>query len=211
MRYLTGPVLLLLLLVMNGCGKQNHVAGGSPARTLTQKEIDEKHAANFLTGAKDFRDDGHPKYAISTLNELLEKFPDSESAVEAKKMLAELEKTPLNAETNANDHKSGENITVRGLLRHFPQDVKSTEAWLGHEFMVGETPIRITEKVPHNALMNMVGENVEIEGLWNAGKKWEPPKPAEEEFQLQTPTYPEGVVVVRGAGIEASSVKKVEK
>ena len=211
MRHLTGSILLLFLLVMIGCGKQNPVgAGGPPARTLTQKEIDEKHAANFLAGAKDFQNDGHPKYAINTLKELLERFPDSESAVEAKQMLAEIEKQNPDAETEANVRESGETIAVRGLLRHFPQDVKSAEAWLGHEFMVGDTPIRITEKVPRDVLINLVGENVEIEGLWNAGKKWEPPKPAEEGFQLQTPSYPEGVTVVTGAGIEASSVTKIE-
>ena len=212
MRHLTGSILLLFLLVMTGCGKKNPVgAGGPPARMLKQKEIDEKHAANFLAGAKDFQNDGHPKYAINTLKELLEQFPDSESAVEAKQMLAEIEKQKPDAETEANDRELGETIAVQGLLRHFPQDVKSTEAWLGHEFMVGETPIRITEKVPRDVLINMVGENVEIEGLWNAGEKWEPPKPAEEGFQLQYPLYPEGSTVVRGAGIEASSVTKIDK
>jgi hypothetical protein len=90
-------------------------------------------------------------------------------------------------EMAAKDRGSAEKITVRGLLRHYPQDVKSTEAWLGHEFIVGETPIRTTEKVPRDVLMKMVGENVEIEGLWNAGEKWEPPKPAEETMAVNRP------------------------
>lgn len=106
--------------------------------------------------------------------------------------------------------EAGKTISVRGVLKHFPQDVKSTEAWLGHEFMVDETPIRTTEDVSAEVLKEMVGETVEIEGRWNAGKNWEPPKPTEEEFNLQRPTYPEGVSVVRGSGIEASSVRKVE-
>lgn len=209
MRHLIGSILLMFLLLMTGCGKQNPVgAGRTPAITvLTQKEVDEKHAANFLDAAKDFQKDGQSKHTINTLNVLLDKYPESDAANEARQILAEIEKQKI-AEK---DRESGETITVRGLLKQSPQDVKSTEAWLGHEFMVGETPIRPTEEVPREVLITMVGEIVEIEGLWNAGKKWEPPKPAEEGFQLQTPTYPEGVTVVTGAGIEASSATRIEK
>ena len=115
-----------------------------------------------------------------------------------------------NEKIGVEDAESKETITVRGLLRHLPQDVKSTEAWLGHEFMVGDKPIRPAEAITRDELMNMVGETVEVEGLWNAGKKWEPPKPTEEGFSLQRPSYPEGVIVIRRSGVEATSVKKVE-
>jgi outer membrane protein assembly factor BamD (BamD/ComL family) len=85
---------------LTGCNPQTNPAGagGRPAG-LTQKEIDERHAANFLNAAKDFQDDGHPKYAVDTLKELLEQFPDSEAAVEARQMLTELE--PLANEPEA--------------------------------------------------------------------------------------------------------------
>ena len=208
MKHLNGSILLIFLLVLTGCGKPNPGGtGGPPARMLTQKEIDERHAANFLAGAKDFQNDGHPKYALNTLKELLEQFPDSEAAVEAKQMVAEIEKQ----QAAKKDRESGKAVTVRGLLKQYPQDVKSTKAWLGHEFMVGETPIRPTEEVPREVLITMVGENVEIEGLWNAGKTWEPAKPEDERFQLQAPSYPEGTTIVTGSGIEAASVKKVEE
>lgn len=206
MKNTTGSILLLSLLIVIGCSKPNPVGpNGPPAGMLSQKEIDEKHAANFLAGAKDFQNEGHSPNAINTLNELLELFPDTEAAVEAKQMLAEIEE-----QETSEEHESKEKTTVRGLLKQYPQDVKSAEAWLGHEFMIGETPIRPTEEVPREVLITMVGENVEIEGLWNAGKKWEPAKPEDEEFHLQTPSYPEGVVIVRGSGIEASSVRKIK-
>lgn len=65
--------------------------------------------------------------------------------------------------------------------------------------------------MPRDVLIEMVGEDVEIEDPWNAGKKWQHPTPTEEGFYLQSPSYPEGVTVIRGAGIEDSSVIKVEK
>ena len=104
----------------------------------------------------------------------------------------------------------GKKVTARGLLNHFPQDVKSDAAWLGHEFKIGETPIRATEAVPREILLKMVGENVEIEGTWNPGQQFKSPEPEDEEFGLQRPEFIEGINVVRGDGIEATSAKKVE-
>lgn len=93
MKHSTSSILLIFLLIMTGCGKPNPVGTGgtAPARMLTQQEVNEKHAANFLAGAKDFQKDGHPKYAANALKELLEQFPDSRAADEAKQMLAEIE------------------------------------------------------------------------------------------------------------------------
>lgn len=92
MKQLIRSTLLFLLLVLTGCGESNPVAAeGGPAELLTQAEIAESHALNFLASAKDFQDDGQPKYALSTLQELLEQFPDTEAAVEAKQMIAEIE------------------------------------------------------------------------------------------------------------------------
>jgi outer membrane protein assembly factor BamD (BamD/ComL family) len=39
---------------------------------------------------KDYLKDGHPKYAANTLQELLEQFPDSQAADEAKQLLGEI-------------------------------------------------------------------------------------------------------------------------
>ena len=205
----------VITLILTGCdnGPQNPAgAGSNPAPTVLIPEgLNERHAANFLSMARDLQKDGESKQAIEVLNELLTLYPKSDAADEARKLLADLKNRSLDAWAAAGDHDPGEMVTTRGLLAHFPQDVKSTEAWMGHEFMVGETPIRTTEKVPRDALMKMVGQKVEIEGMWNAGKKWEPPKPAEEGFQSQTPSFPEGVTVATVSGIEASSVRQLEE
>lgn len=58
---------------------------------LTQREVDEEHAANFLAAAKDFQQEGQPKHAANTINNLLEKYPKSDAANEARTILAELE------------------------------------------------------------------------------------------------------------------------
>lgn len=98
--------------------------------------------------------------------------------------------------------------TVEGILEYYPQDVKSMQAWLGHEFMVGETPIRPTEAVSSETLRKMVGKKVKVEGVWNAGEKWEQ---ADEEIHLQNPSFPEGEIVIRGSGIEAASVLNADE
>lgn len=212
MKPLTGSVLLILLLGVTGCGAQNPGgAGANPTQTTRIPEgLDERHAANFLAGAKHLQKIGEPKQAVETLNELIANYPGSDAADEARQILADLEEQEPDVKA-AGVHVSGEIVTARGVLIHFPQNVKSTEAWSGNEFMVGETPIRTTEEVPREVLMKIVGQHVEIEGRWKAGKKWEPPKPADEEFQLQTPSFPEGVTGSTGAGIEATSVKVIEK
>ena len=104
-----------------------------------------------------------------------------------------------------------ETKTVEGTLKFYPQDVKSVEAWLGHEFMVGETPIRPTEAVPAETLRKMVGQTVKIEGVWNPGQKWKQPQPTDDEAYLQNPSFPEGEIVIRGSGIEAASVLEVDQ
>jgi CubicO group peptidase (beta-lactamase class C family) len=94
-------------------------------------------------------------------------------------------------------------ITVRGVLRHFPQDVKSVEAWLGHEFTVDGTPVRPTQAVPAGELRKLVGKRVTVEGTWNAGEEW---KPEPGEQLLQTPEFREGQPVIVGSGVEATAV-----
>lgn len=101
--------------------------------------------------------------------------------------------------------------TAEGILEFYPQDVKSVEAWLGHEFMVGETPIRPTEAVPAETLRKMIGRTVKIEGVWNPGQKWKQPQPTDDEAYLQNPAFPEGEIVIRGSGIEAASVLDVDQ
>ena len=99
--------------------------------------------------------------------------------------------------------RHGDAVTVRGVLTHYPQDVKSVEAWLGHEFVVEGTPIRPTETVPAEKLLPLAGKAVRVEGTWNAGKEWQP---TEEEASLSTPVFPTGDPVMVGSGVEASTV-----
>ena len=103
--------------------------------------------------------------------------------------------------------ESSEPTSVTGVLQHFPQDVKSVEAWLGHEFMIGDTPIYPTSKLPHKQLLSLVGDKVTIEGTWNPGEEREP---APEGAQTPTPFGSEDGPVMVGFGIEAESVTRAD-
>ena len=118
---------------------------------------------------------------------------------------------------NPPDHrKVVEKMTALGILRHFPSDVKSVQAWYGHNFLVGDTPVIATDKVSEETLKGLIGELVAVTGTWNPGERW---KPTEEEFPVPTPQSilrdAEGVVdakgVVRGDGIEATTIKRAKK
>lgn len=213
MKQIAASVLISLLFVVVGCGKQNPAgATATPASSfLTQNEVDERHAANFLEAGKEYQQDGQTRNAKSTFKVLLDKYPNSDAAAEARQILAATEKQESGAGTTAGDVDSGEMISVRGLLKHYPQDVKSTEAWLGHEFMVGETAIRPTDDVSREFLLSIVGKTVEIEGPWNAGTKWEPTQPEDEAIQSATPLFPEGMSVMRDSGIEAKLARTIEE
>ena len=100
-----------------------------------------------------------------------------------------------------------EQRTVRGVLLHFPSDVKSAQAWYGYNFIVGDTPVIGTEKVPEEMLKRFVGLEVIVSGVWHPGEQW---KPTEEELSMQAPAHPDGEVVVRGDGIQAASIQPAE-
>ncbi len=103
--------------------------------------------------------------------------------------------------------KSVSQVSVHGVLWPFPQGVKSVEAWLGHEYMVGDTPIKPTTAVPTEQLLDLLGKTVMIEGSWNPGKEWEP---ANEEVQSPRPIFPKNEAVIRGSGIEASKIIRAD-
>lgn len=92
-------LVLLLLPLLAGCGKPTPAgAGGNPTQAARIPEgLDERHAANFLAGAKHLQEIGERKQAIETLNELIANYPESNAADEAKQLLAELEKPNVNA------------------------------------------------------------------------------------------------------------------
>jgi transcriptional regulator of heat shock response len=61
------------------------------AALFSQSELDERHAENFLTAAKDFKQDGQVKQAISTLKEVVEMYPETKAAQEAAGILKEIQ------------------------------------------------------------------------------------------------------------------------
>ena len=99
MKPLAASLLLIFPLIMTGCGTQNPTGGGpNPAPTVQISEgLNERHAANFLSGAKDLQKDGESEQAIEVLNELLTLYPKSDAADEAKQLLADLKKRSPNA------------------------------------------------------------------------------------------------------------------
>lgn len=98
--------------------------------------------------------------------------------------------------------------SARGTLKHFPQNVKSVQAWYGHEFMVGDTPVKATGAVSKEKLMSFVGQKVNVDGIWNPGEVW---NPTEEEQRLSNPVLAEEVEVVRGEGIEVLAIQALKE
>jgi hypothetical protein len=99
MKHSTGLVLMLVLPLLAGCGKPTPPgAGGKTTQSARIPEgLYERHAANFLAGAKHLQKIGEPKQAVASLNELVANYPESDAADEAKQILAELEKRNIDA------------------------------------------------------------------------------------------------------------------
>jgi hypothetical protein len=98
--------------------------------------------------------------------------------------------------------------SVRGVLQFYPSNVKSVQAWYGHNFMVDGTPILPTDQVPEDVLKKFVGKLVTVQGVWQPGKQW---KPSEEEKVMQMPVDPDKEVVIVGDGLRATMIALVER
>ena len=98
--------------------------------------------------------------------------------------------------------------TVSGLLEYFPENVRSTQAWYGHYYMVGGTPVIPTKEVPAETLQKFVDSEVVIQGVWYPGEKWNPT--TEEEKILPRPTDLDQHEVVRFDGVKISSIEQVK-
>lgn len=59
--------------------------------------------------------------------------------------------------------------SATGTLVYFPSDVQSQQAWYGHNFMVGDVPVKPTPIFPSEKLLKYVGKRVAVSGTWNAG------------------------------------------
>jgi hypothetical protein len=89
-------------------------------------------------------------------------------------------------------------------MTHVPANVKSLQAWQGHQFMVGSTPVIPTAAVPAKELKWHVEKSVVVSGIWHAGQPW---RPTEEEEKMPMPVYPDEQIIIRGDGLKVSSIQ----
>jgi hypothetical protein len=89
-------------------------------------------------------------------------------------------------------------------MKHIPANVRSSQAWQGHQFMVGSTPVIPTAAVPAKKLKWHVGKSVVVSGIWHAGQPW---RPTEEEKKMPIPVYPDEQIIIRGEGLKVSSIQ----
>ncbi|MDH3692675.1 MAG: hypothetical protein OEU36_24880 [Gammaproteobacteria bacterium] len=101
-------------------------------------------------------------------------------------------------------HPPPEQKTVQGVMKHVPANVRSSQAWQGHQFMVGSTPVIPTAAVPEKELEWHVGKSVVVSGIWDAGQEW---WPTEEEKNMPMPVYPDEQIIIRGEGLKVSSIQ----
>jgi len=89
-------------------------------------------------------------------------------------------------------------------MKHIPASVRSSQAWHGHQFMVGSTPVIPTAAVPEKELKWHVGKSVVVSGIWHAGQQW---RPTEEEKNMPMPVYRDEQIIIRGEGLKVSSIQ----
>lgn len=101
-------------------------------------------------------------------------------------------------------HAPPEQMTVQGVMKHIPASVRSSQAWHGHQFMVGSTPVIPTAAVPEKELKWHIGKSVVVSGIWHAGQQW---RPTEEEKNMPMPVDPDEPIIIRGDGLKVSSIQ----
>ena len=101
-----------------------------------------------------------------------------------------------------------EEKTARGVLKHFPSNVMSPQAWYGHYYMVDSTPILPTETVSEDILKKHIGNFVVVTGIWHPGEYW---RPTEGEMSMPMPVDSEKDVIIRNDGLKALSIIRVER
>lgn len=98
--------------------------------------------------------------------------------------------------------------TASGVLVHHPTDVRSVEAWRGHQFVVGEVAVQPSARVPEAELLRHVGKRVAVSGRWNPGVT---PDPASKGAPSQMPLSPKpGQPIVRGDGIVLETLRELD-
>lgn len=103
--------------------------------------------------------------------------------------------------------KQAKKMTVSGILKYFPDDVQSREAWYGHNFMVDDMPIQpfIIHK---EELLKYIGKRVKITGSWNKGTEFH------NDNQQVMPMPTEQITnesIIRNDGINAEKLETLNK
>jgi len=96
-----------------------------------------------------------------------------------------------------------EQVKIQGVLS-VEYSHKSVRSWMGHDVMVGDTPILPTEKVSLEVLKKFEGAVVVVTGVMYSDHVWEGPANEWEQYPLGM----EGTI--RGSGLKAFSIKKVQ-
>ena len=88
MKSIVRLIFLLSTLQLTACSnpKAKEASDTPSSSSMSQEELNERHAANFLAAAKSHQKEGQTKLAIEVIQELLEKYPDSKAAVEGKEL-----------------------------------------------------------------------------------------------------------------------------
>ncbi len=79
----------------------------------------------------------------------------------------------LAAELPSQNIKKNQQIEKTGVLLYFPPEVKSVEAWHGHEFKVGDLPLLPQTPEQKAQLQELLGQTITVRGTWFAGRSWQ--------------------------------------
>lgn len=98
--------------------------------------------------------------------------------------------------------------TASGILSYFPSHVQSHQAWHGHNFMLGDTPIQPTPEFPSEKLLRYVGKRIKVSGVWSKGTVWQND---EQQQALPMPIEAEqNQVIMRNDGILVQKLKLIK-
>ena len=85
---------------------------------------------------------------------------------------------------------------AEGILEYYSPNVQSSQAWYGHNFMLGDTPIKPSKDYPEEKLLKYVGKRIRVKGTWDAGKTEQPdPNLPMPQQNLAPVTRNDGIIV----------------
>lgn len=94
---------------------------------------------------------------------------------------------------------------AEGVLEYYPSDVQSSQAWYGHNFILGDTPIKPSTDYPEERLLRYVGKHIRVKGTWDAGKTQQPdPNSAMPQQNTDAVTRNDGIIVEQLAPLKSN-------